>query len=233
MIPAEQEILSLVRTRGHWEVVIRPTSFVEHRLERSELNETIVRNSVDIRGWDFPHISRHESSHIDVEWVGQQVNWEHQLQIWRMYRSGQFVFISGIPYEWRDRSHVWPAHQGWEPNQLLGFNEVIGRLTEVTDFAARLSQTKAGDESMTISIRLGKMKGRVLFTDSFNRTPLRGGYQASVESISAESTISRAELVAAPRPLALKLANDVFSFFGWQTAPQIAADVQAEILRGR
>jgi hypothetical protein len=233
MTPREAELLPFIRTRGHWEVVIRPAKFVQHRLERLELFELVAKASIDIRGWDLPHIDRHEQPHIDAEWTGQTVDWEHMRQLWRVYRSGQFVWISGIPHEWRDRSGVWRAQRDWEPNTVLGVSDTIGTLTEVFEFAARLSQTKVGDDAMVISIGLKRMENRLLVTDSWNRAPMRGGYRASVPEIRIERSTSRGELVARGRAMGIECAEEVFSFFGWKPAAQIVSDVQREVLERR
>jgi hypothetical protein len=229
MTPREEELLARIRTRGYWKIIIRPATFVEHRLDRLELFPLLSNASVALRGWDFPHIDTHDQPHIDAEWVGQIVDWEHALELWRFYRSGQLLSISGIFSEWRDRSNFWPATQGWAANAVLGINETIARLTEVFEFAARVSQTKAGEESMVVEITFENMANRLLVTDSPTRMPLRGGYRSGVASISISRTLSRSELTARTRAIAGEWSEEVFSYFGWKPAAQIVADVQREI----
>lgn len=233
MTPREDQLLAVIRTRGYWKVIIRPTRFIEHRLERLELFPLVSNASVELRGWDFPHIDTNEQPHIDAEWAGQIVDWEHSLELWRIYRSGQFLSISGMFSEWRDRSTFWPAKQGWAANASLGINETIARLTEVFEFAARLSQTKAGDDSMVVAVTFVNMANRLLVTDSPNRLPLRGGYRCAVQSIDITRTVARAELIAGTRSLAGESSEEVFSYFGWKPAGQIVSDVQREIFDRR
>lgn len=233
MTPREEQLLVLIRQRGYWKVVIRPTTFIEHRLERLELFPIVSNASVQLRGWDFPHVDPNEQPHIDAEWVGQIVDWEHAIELWRMYRSGQLLSVSGIFSEWRDRSNWWPPTQGWRPNAVLGVNETIARMTEVLEFAARLSQTKAGDDSMVVEITFANMSNRLLVTDSPNRLPLRGGYRSSVNQIDITRTVTRTELVGQARALAGECSEEVFSYFGWKPAAQIVSDVQGEVFNRR
>jgi hypothetical protein len=226
---SEREVLATIRTRGHWEVVVRPTEFTRDRIDRTQLAEVVTQSRVQLRGWDFPHVDEQAQMVRHSEWVGQTTSWEHMIETWRMYRSGQFVSISGIPHEWRDRSGFWPATKGWQPNTTLGTLEVVGRLTEVTEFAARLSQTPAGNDTMKLVVRLGKMSGRILWGDSPRRAPLSMHYKVSDDVITVEQSVRRIDLVANPKALAVAMSEEVFSHFGWKPAPLITADMQKEI----
>src|SRR3989337_3033873 len=108
-------LLEKIKSRGYWRVVIRPGRFVEKRIrDITVLYPIIQKTTVELRGWDFPHVDPHINPHIDVDWVGQESEWEEFLEIWRFYRSGQFVDLAGIPEDWRDQSKLWPA--GKDPN---------------------------------------------------------------------------------------------------------------------
>lgn len=225
----ETELLAQIQTRGYVHVVIHPTRFVEVRLAREKLFEVVQKCSVSFRGWDYPHIDS-EPPHIDHDWVGQSYRWEHQLELWRFYRSGQFVSVSGLPYEWRDRSGFWPTDASWKPNSVLGMMEVVATSTEAVEFASRLSQTDAGGDQMKVSVRLEKMNGRLLFVDSPRRASLFREYRASVDSIPVEVELGRSELVARSREVALELSREVFSYFGFSAEPRLLADMQREFI---
>src|SRR5260370_24671152 len=97
------------------------------------------------------------------------------LQIWRVYRSGQFLWVSGSPDDGRDRSGLWRVSSDWAANAVLGIGDTIATMTEIYEFASRFSQTRAGDDAMTISVTLKNMENRLLMTDSPDRAPMRGG----------------------------------------------------------
>jgi hypothetical protein len=233
MTPKEKQLFGLIQKRGYWEVVVRPATFDEHRLERSELFKTVADTSVELRGWDFPHIDPNDPPHIDTDWAGQIVDWDQFLELWRMYRSGQLLSISGISSEWRDRSDLSPPTKGWAANAVLGITETIARMTEVFEFASRLSQTRAGHESMVVDVRFVNMADRLLVTDSPHRMRLLGEYRANVTSINISRTVARPELIARARGLAGDCSEEVFSYFGWKPAAQIVSDIQREIFGRR
>lgn len=233
MTPAETELIATIKTRGYWRVVIRPSRFVDERVGRAELANLVSRCSVDLRGWDFPHINTTQQAHIDADWAGQTDEWEHNLELWRLYRSGQFVSITGLPYDWRDRSGFWPPHDGWAHGTHLSVNHVIARFTEIADFAARLSQTPAGDEQLVLTTELHGMRDRLLMWESARRLPMRPFYRAGVPAIVVTRSVPRADLIARGRELALLQAEELFTYFGWTPGTQVLTDFQREVVGGR
>lgn len=163
-------LLEKIKSRGYWRVVIRPGQFVEKRIpEISSLYPIIQKTTVQLRGWDFPHVDPHTNLHIDVDWVGQESEWQEFLELWRFYQSGQFVDIAGIWEDWRDQSELRLGRHEMEPGALLGIGDTLFRFTEIFEFAARLALTKAGDELMHIEVTVCGLAGRRLWVDSHNR----------------------------------------------------------------
>jgi hypothetical protein len=223
-------LVEKIKSRGYWRVMIRPGRFVEKRIgEISTLFPIIQKASVEFRGWDFPHVDTRTNPRIDVDWVGQQFEWEQYLEIWRFYQSGQFVDVVGIPSDWRDQSKLWPADEGWSPGSLLGIGEVLFRFIEIFEFAARLSLTEAGDESITIQIIVGGLAGRKLFVDIPNRWPMFKEYKASLSEFPYTIELSRTELVAQPRELSLKPTAELFARFGWIPDAAALRDIQKSL----
>lgn len=217
-----------IRSRGHWQVVIRPLQFLEKRIpEIHALFPIVEKASVHLRGWDFPHVDPHTQPHIDVDWVGQESEWQHHLEIWRLYQSGQFLDISGMHYDWRNQSEWFPASKGWKPNEILGVVDAVYRFTEIFEFAARLALTEAGDEQMHIEVIVGSLKGRRLWVDDRGRTPFFAEYRASLDEFPYRAQIPRSELAANPRDLALKAARELFWRFGWEAPIEILRELQA------
>ena len=75
-----------IKSRGYWRTVVRPVSFSEQRVPNlSALFPLVETASVQLRGWDFPHINRSEQPAIGLDWVGQDTRWQHNLETWRVY----------------------------------------------------------------------------------------------------------------------------------------------------
>ena len=226
------DLLSKVRFRGHWQVVIRPTAFKKDRVgEIGSLFPIVERCSVSLRGWDFPHIDRRKQPHIDVDWVGQEVDWEHHVELWRLYQSGQFVQVGGMWEDWRDQSGLWPPERTWKAGSGLGVLDATFRFIEIFEFAARLCQTEAGDERVRILVTLSSLKERTLFLESPNRIPLLGEYKAGINELPYEVELSRADLIAAPREHALEPTARLFERFGWNAGRDMLKGLQAELDR--
>jgi len=170
--------------------------------------------------------------HIDIDWIGQEFEWQHYISSWRFYQSGQFTHISGMPVDWRDQSHFWPADEQWRPGAWLGVGDTIFTLTEVFEFAARLALSDAGDEQMHISVTVGNLRERLLYVDTQGRWPfIYRPYQASIEKFPYSVELTRSDLVAEPRDLALQAAIELFKRFGWDTTIDILRDWQSEMIR--
>lgn len=220
-------LLDKIRTRGYWQVVIRPTRFVERRIsEIRALFPIIQKSSVQLRGWDFPHVNPHSDPHIDIDWVGQESEWDAHLEAWRFHQSGLFVDVSGMHYDWRDQSGLFPAPDGWVPGELLGVIDAVYRLTEIMEFAARLALSEAGDEYMHIEIIVGGLKGRRLWVDDRDRASFFADYKASIDEFPYRTELPRSDLVGNPRELALKVTQELFWRFGWEAPIEILRDMQ-------
>ena len=134
----EVGVLETIRSRGHWRVTIRPGSFQRDRIpDRSDLFKIVERKSVRLRGWDYPHIDYRNQPQMGVDWVGQEFEWQDQIELWRLYQSGQFIHFLALCGDWRDHSEIWPSEPGWRHGQFLYYIDTIYTLLEIFEFAAR------------------------------------------------------------------------------------------------
>lgn len=223
--------IDTIRTRGYWQLTIRPVNFIDARVEDIlSLYPIIEKAAVSLRGWDFPHLESRQERHVDVDWVGQDHEWEHHLSSWRFYRSGLFVFLGGIPIDWRDHSNWWPPEEGWEPGQLLGVGDALFQYTEFFEFAARLSLSDAGDQDMFIETVLHGLKGRTLYMDSRNKWGFSRNYTSSIDSFPFRRELARTELIGNTRELAVRAAQELFKRFQWATDFSDLKSFQTEIV---
>lgn len=143
------ELLEKIRSRGYWRVVIHPASFVEKQVANiSDLYPLLQKISVELRGWDYPHLDVHTPLHIDKAWIQQSSESNQYLELWRFYQNGQFVDFIGMEEDWLDQFHDWSLPENWRHGSYLGVENAVFQFTEMMEFAARLSLTQAGGESM-------------------------------------------------------------------------------------
>jgi hypothetical protein len=219
-----------IRSRGHWDVVIRPGGFVEDRVPYDQLDEIIPSIAVRLRGWPVPYANydRRELFRGD-DWVGQDVDAEmvSHYEAWRFFMSGQFSQLRAVSVDWRRGSEATPTGHGY--GSVIEVWEILFYLTEVFELAARLALGPAGDEEMVIAARLEQVHGRGLIVGQSNRAPFMEPYLSQTTSIAREVRISRDQLVADGRVAAVQMARDFFVRFGWKPSQEQLLDHQHEL----
>ena len=165
-----------------------------------------------MRGWNFPHLDHRTQPHRDIDWIGQEFQWEehHYLELWRFYQSGQFIHIAGISSDWYDQSR---------PRNFLEICDTIFRFTEIFEFAARLAFTAASDDFMHVGITLSDIKDRALRLEEPDGIWRDTPYQAKITEYPYSVNVPRTELIARPNELALEAAGELFKRFNWDPAP--------------
>jgi hypothetical protein len=165
-----------------------------------------------------------------VDWVSEEFDWEHHISSWFFFQSGQFIHVSGMSLDWRDQSTFWPADDRWKPGTLLGIGDIIFRFTETMEFAARLALSDAGDEQMHIHVTAGNLEGRLLSMDGRGMW-INDHTPASIKVFPQSKDLTKSELVARPREIALELSNELFKRFGWNTTVESLQNLQEELIR--
>lgn len=223
------ELQDKIRSRGHWQVTIRPTDFRVRLDDLGELAALVPSLTAQLRGWDFPHIDTNMPILRGLDWVGQESQWSHHLEAWRLHSNGLFLSTAGLPIDWRDESSWWPADEAWKPGDLLGVGDVLFSMTEFLEFASRLSIASVGGEEMRISIELHSVENRLLYVDAPRRFPFDNEYRSGVETIPVEETIERTRLVGEAWEIAADLSRRIFQVFGWDADIEVLLDQQKEL----
>ena len=222
------EITDKIRSRGHWEISIRPLPFEPARIAYGDLMKIIESAVVRMRGWPVPFIDHRESPIRSETWIGQDVDAESvgHHEAWRFFMSGQFSQVRAISADWRDgeRLSIPGGYDG-----VVQVWEVLFYLTEVFELAARLALGPAGDEQMEIQVCLSNIENRGLIVGQSNRAEFFEPYRCQVPSLTREVKISRERLVAEVRAEAVAMSRDMFLRFGWEPSIEQLSDHQREL----
>ncbi len=215
-----------LKERGFWHIVIRPSEFDAKRVGRLADLETAVREcAVLLRGWDFPHYDERHPCARGLDWAGQETDWNHHVEMWRAYKSGQFVAMFAMWGDWRDQSKLWPPHADWSAGGTLSVEDAVYSFTEIFEFAARYSNTVAGTEKMLIRIELRGLSNRQLVL-----APTKAGFEyrriAEQNEWKWEERFVRSDLRARARELALKPAVELFEQFRWDVKEDTLRSIQ-------
>lgn len=235
---AETALLTELRSRGHWEVVIRPRPFKQRVTDSKELLQIIEKSAIELGGWRFPFVPDRPGELTngqrfrDEDSVRQIHRWEHHLEVWRFFRTGQFALVTSVSWDWRDQSGWWPVRDGekWKANSAIGIGHIVQMLLQIFLLAGRMAESSVGDDRLDIEISLAPTLGRELFSD-FPRRMLLPGYKADIDRIRLPIEVSRTELLASTDDLTANAANRVYGEFGFKPAPNILNELVAEVRR--
>jgi hypothetical protein len=217
----------------HWRVVIRPTSYVNERIQTlAECYSLVERNRVSLRGWDFPHLSNRDPDRAQgTNWVSSWVNFIGEVECWRLYQSGQFIHFHGCEeainsqhrtqMEQSMRSHLRHMQDiAWD--QIPGYISYLNflyRIVEVFEFSARLAQNAAYSTGIQIEIRLIGLRGYLLAME-WQRN-WRRYCAVGEEDLGQSWTLSPASLVGSSAEHSLTAATWFFERMGWLQPPPL------------
>jgi hypothetical protein len=228
------EVIDKIRSKGHWDVVIRPGTFDEQRVDYEALEDVLEPIAVRLRGWPVPYVDRREQFLRGEDWVGQDIDAERvsHYEAWRFFTSGQFNHLRAVSADWRSEA-IYVSGETIVPQgftSAIEVWEILFYLTEVFELATRLSLSPAGDESMTVSVRLDGLGRRALVVGQPNRMPFDSPYGPPPQTLAREATLSREELAADARGAAVEMARGLFLRFGWKPSRDQLAEWQRELL---
>lgn len=207
-------VVDKLKSRAHWRVLIRPTPYVENRMRDLAALEATVRDAcVSLRGWDFPHWDTHALPVRAVGRVEQGIEWEHHLDFWRAFSSGQIAILSGVWGDWRDQSQLWPNPAGGSsPRPSLSYEDLVYRLAEAFEFAARWAGALKDAQAFNVQIGLHNIAGRVLTTDD-GRWLSPFAQEVGVNEWTYETSTGTADLLASGTDLAVAPTIQLLSLF--------------------
>lgn len=227
-----ESIIEGIKSQGYWFVNIRPLKFEKERLGSLQECANLVETcSVHLRGWPYPFV-KPEIIQSGIDWVQGEIDWEHYIEHWRMYQSGQFAHLFACEEDWWIRSSLVPDRL--KKVKSMSVMSVLGtlfELTEIYEFAARLAEKKIFDEALNLAIKLHGMKNRqLIFLEPFRR--LFDNYVCAVDDLPMQKTIPVEEILGTAHELALDHTLWVFERFNWRSAPKdILKQDQEKFLR--
>lgn len=165
------------------------------------------------------------------------VDWEHFIEIWRLYQSAQFVHLFAMHEDWwADTGLLKSDRLGRiKPGQLLDVTGVLFTMTELFVFASRLAEVLNFGPEVTVSYTLFGLEGRQLQTVDHRRMPLRDYRKAATEltHFGYQLTVPAGKLIASAPELAVDETMRVYERFHWDPARQSLVDDQRKLLERR
>lgn len=209
-------ITDKIRSRGYWDVAIRPEPFIEGRVAYDALDEILIRAAVRLRGWPVPFIEFREELLRGDDWIGNDIDAQivSAHEAWRFFTSGQLNHLRAISADWRTGNEATPVPDGFD--SVIEVWEILYYLTEVFELAARLAQSPAGGDRMSVDVRLNGLSGRGLVVADRRRAPFLTPRRTTSDTLTQTVTLSRDALIADGRGAAVEMAREFFLRFGWK-----------------
>jgi len=218
----KEGLLEKIQSVGFWRVNIRPVTPLRKALSFQRCNEVVERASVSIRGWDFPHISRRNDASGGRGNMGDYAeswtDWEGFHEFWRMYRSGQFIFIGLLHEDTEEWGNGAPA------GTFLNTVSAIYSIAEFVEFSRRMSDVNLFPSGISIDISLNNSAGRALSVGR-GRMPFFEKKVNGAQRIQLKGDFSIDEITQRSRDISIDFDLELFDYFGWNPdRSQIAGD---------
>jgi hypothetical protein len=170
----------------------------------------MVSSYVLVQGWfPYPFFST-EQFQIGDEWIADEIEFSRggatRLERWNLFRSGQFVHNRAF-------DEIPPL------GDCVEVMEILDTVTGALELAARMAERGVLSQYMAITFELYGLDGRRL-TWLDDQSVVGPHCWCQDENVSVEKRLGADELKARRRTLALEVALDLYSKFGWSTAPK-------------
>jgi len=225
-------LLEKIRSKAYWRVNLRPVTLPEVELSLPDCSAAVERSHVELRGWDYPHISRRNDDQSGYGPAGDYyehwIDWEHHIEFWRMYRSSQFLHYRALGEDWE----VWTKyHSGHPPTpgavSILG---VTWLFTEIFEFAFRLFRNGLYASGVKVSIRLEGAKNRHLWVSEFNRMPFSYDRITLANVVDVRRTLDAETLRSADQDYVTPAIVEFFQNFDWSPSSELIRSDQEKLV---
>lgn len=235
----KEGLIERIKSRGYWRINFQPMVAKTKLATMQDCSQVVERNSVKLRGWDFPVFPRGVSPERGGlqacgEYFEGWVDWEYFLEFWRMYRSGQLLSYLGNRLDWmEDADRRARGVSQVKPGAHLAVEDTIYLLTEVYEFLARLTRAGLYDEGVRVSVSCHNLASRSLFIEDPARMPFSIERRTGAPDFTRVEELTKSAILERPQDLALKTILALFDVFEWNPSPEQIAKDQEKLLTRR
>jgi hypothetical protein len=236
----KEETIQKIKSKGYWEVNIRPDVYNSQRIKKNEIEDLIRRSAVSLRGWSYPvcGLNRLKPYRI-LNGIENAFDSSDHAEFWRMTQSANFYHLLTLREDWReDISHlsIWGKKEDLKDKKLLGILGTLYTLTEIFEFAKRLASKNIFDENVIVEIKLYNLNDRILVVDSYNRVPFSYNHVAKISEPWSfhQKQFSVAEILSKSDEFAINAYIDLLYLFEFDNPPiDSLKNDQQKFLQGR
>jgi len=236
---SKERLIEKIKRRGYWRINFQPLIDVQKLSSIRECEEIIEKNTVNLRGWDYPHFPRRKGDDTGLEreenFLQGWIDWEDRLESWRLYLSGQFIHHIALWEDWPENSKFnAEIHKKIKPlTSLEVIESVIYQITIMFEFLSRFGSVGVYDEGVFVSVGLFNTKNRKLWFLNPERYFYTYKYTTEAKKIEFSEKFSKDVIISEPKNLALKVIKNIFDKFGWNPSVEQIKNDQDKLLSGR
>ena len=241
------EVVAAIRDDPHWRIRVRPAEHDGQAIATlGECWRVVQRNRVRLRGWDYPYVATGDQEReIAENYVGTWCDWDGHREYWRFYQSKQFIHLLSLientspSYREAFQSRVRSRLRRYGEDRVdsirgyVGFIDLLYTMTQVFEFAVRLSLREVYKGQLYLDLQLNNVKDFILGTAD----PLRawhGWNMCQQESLThPRIELDTVELIGSHPAAALAAAKWFYERFAWaDPSDELLRAEQARLLSG-
>lgn len=228
-----------IKSKGYWEINIHPDVYNSQRIEKQRIKEIVRSSVVELRGWDYPHFRDSEGPYSILNGIEKFIDWSNHIEFWRMTQSANFYHLLSLREDWIkdvEYRNMWSKGDELKGKKWLGVLSTLYTLTEIFEFAKRLSHQNIFDENVIIEIKLYDLVDRILVIDSPNKFPFSFERKAKISEpwTYHKNFFSVNEVLNQSDEIALNAFVDLVYLFEWDNPPiESLKNDQQKFLQGR
>jgi len=219
-------LLEQIKSRGYWRINFRPLTASIKLKTLQECKLLVERNSVLLRGWDYPHIPKRSDADSDIDFCGEYVegwaDWSGYKEFWRIYKSAQFLNYRALREDWYEQRDSLPvSSRSIKPGTaLIIIGSVIYEITEVFEFLCRLAKQGIYEEGVIVKISLHNTQNRILVIEDPRRAPFDYPRKTGANEVVFSKTYTKSDILVNPKGLGTGVILQIFDAFGWTTSSE-------------
>ncbi len=218
------DIIKKIKSRGYWEINIRPDIYNPQRIKKEEIKNIFRSALVELRGEIYPSFIDIVGSPNNIQnGIERFVNHYQYIEFWRFTQSANFYQLFAIKEDWVDGVH----------KKCLNVIETLFTLTEIIEFAKRLTTKNIFDDKVVVEIKLYDLNNRILIGKYYNYYFYN--YKATTtEPWSYKRVFYSNDLTNKENQIIIESYLDLIYLFNWENPPvDLFKDIISKFLKAK
>lgn len=226
-----KEVIDKIKSTGYWKIRLHPSDEqLGEYIASTSLKDILSNISIDLRGWDYPHISQESIMRTSENKIACSFDWENhgKIEYWELSTNGLFEHILAMNEDYIRPEKI-EEIKSWyhfgrenilEKTKLFEVMNTIYEITEILLFASRYSQLDSfkNIEDFKLTIELHGVNNRMLYIWDRWRN-LHSPYTCHFENdlIVLEKEFTKKDIIGNFDEIAFNFIVKIFTDFGWES----------------